>query len=62
MFPLVATLHENGGTLNVIIRLKNIFVFLIVPHLVSKINHMEVSKVQLEYWHAIMAKLHDLQT
>jgi len=61
MFQLVATLHENGGKLNVIVRSKNIFVILVVPHLVSKTNHMEVSKVQLEYWHATMAKLHDFR-
>jgi hypothetical protein len=61
MFQLVATLCENGGTLNVMVRSKNIFVILVVPHLVSKTNHIEVSKVQLEYWHVTMAKLHDLQ-
>jgi hypothetical protein len=61
MFQLVATLSENGGTLNVMVRSKNIFVILVVPHLVSKTNHIEVSKVQLEYWHATMAKLHDLR-
>jgi len=49
MFQLVATLCENGGTLNVMVRSKNIFVILVVPHLVSKTNHIEVSKVQLEY-------------
>jgi hypothetical protein len=36
MFQLVATLCENGGTLNVMVRFENTFVFLAVPHPVFK--------------------------
>ncbi len=42
------------------VRSEDIFVPLIVPHPISKANCTKVSKVQLEFWHAIMAKLHDL--
>jgi hypothetical protein len=62
MFHLAATLSENGGTPEMMVRLEDIFVPLVVPHPISKTNHMEVSKVQLEYWHVVMAKLHDLPT
>ncbi len=46
VFPLAATLCENGGTLKVMVRLEDIFVLLVIPHLVSKVNCTEVSKVQ----------------
>jgi hypothetical protein len=60
MFHLAATLCENGGTLDVMVRLEDIFVLHVVPHLVFKANCSEVTKVQLEFWHVAMAKLHDL--
>jgi hypothetical protein len=62
VFHLAITLCENGGTLKVMVRSKDTFVPPIIPHPVSKANRMEVSKVQLEYWHVVMAKLHDLLT
>jgi len=62
VFHLVATLCENGGTPKVMVRLENTFVPLEVPFLDSKANHTEVSKVQLEFWHVAMAKLHNLLT
>jgi hypothetical protein len=45
VFHLVATLCDNGGTSNVMVRSENIFVLLIVPHPISKANYMKVSKV-----------------
>ncbi len=62
MFRLAATLCENGGTSNVMVRSENTFVLSIVPHLVFEANRMKVSKVQFESWHANVAKLHDLPT
>jgi hypothetical protein len=63
MFCLVYTLCESGATPNVVVRLKDTFVPRIIPHPVSKANRtMEVFKVQLESWHAVVAKLHDLPT
>ncbi len=44
------------------VRSKDIFVFLVVPHPISEANRTKVSKVQLESWHVAMAKLHDLPT
>jgi len=49
MFRLAATLRENGGAPEVMVRLEDTFVANAIPHLVSQANHMEVSKVQLEY-------------
>ncbi len=43
-----------------VVKLKDFFVPPIVPRLVSKVNHMKVSKVQPESWHVVVAKLHDL--
>jgi hypothetical protein len=60
VFHLVATLCVNCGTLDVMVRSKDTFVPLIVPHLVFEDNHTKVSKVQHESWHVTMAKLHDL--
>jgi hypothetical protein len=60
MFRLTSTICENGGTSNVMVRLEDIFVPPMIPHQVSKANCMNVSKIQLEFWHAVMAKLHDL--
>ncbi len=54
VFRLVATLCENGGTLNVMVKLEDIFVPLTIAHLVFKANRMEVSKVQLESWHVVV--------
>jgi hypothetical protein len=49
VFCLVATLCESGGTPDVVVKSKDSFVLLIVPHPISKANHnMEVFKVQLE--------------
>jgi hypothetical protein len=62
MIHLVATLCENGGTPKVMVRLENTFVLLEVPFLDSEANHTKVSKVQLEFWHVAMAKLHNLLT
>jgi hypothetical protein len=62
MFRLADTLCENYGTSNVMVRLKDAFVPPTIPHGVFYVNCMEVSKVQLESWHATMAKLHDLST
>jgi len=45
MFRLVATLCENGGPLDVMVKLEDNFVPLIV-YLVFKANRTEVSKVQ----------------
>jgi len=42
------------------VRLEDTFVPLVVPHPVFKANCMELSKVQLESWHVVMAKLHGL--
>jgi hypothetical protein len=60
MFHLVVTLCENGETPKVMVRLEDIFVPLEAPHLVSEANRTEVSKVQLESWHVIVAKLRNL--
>jgi hypothetical protein len=63
MFRLADTLCESGATPNVVVRLKDFFVPLIIPHPISKANRtMEVFKVQLESCHAVVAKLHDLPT
>jgi hypothetical protein len=59
-FHLVATLCDNGGTLNVMVRSEDTFVFLVVPHLVFEANRTKVSKVQPESWHVTMTKFHDL--
>jgi hypothetical protein len=48
VFRLVATLCENGGTSNVMVRSEDIFVPSGAPHLVFETNRMKVSKVQLE--------------
>jgi hypothetical protein len=42
------------------VRSKDTFVPLAIPHPPFETNHMEVSKVQLESWHVVVAKLHDL--
>jgi len=47
MFCLAATLCENGGTLEVMVRLEDTFVPHAIPHAVSQANYTEVSKVQL---------------
>ncbi len=60
MFCFVATLCENGGTLDVMVRSKDIFVPPTDLHSFFEVNCMEVSEVQPKYWHAAMAKLHDL--
>ncbi len=61
VFCLVTTVCESGGTLDVVVKLKDVFIPPIVPHLISKANHtMKVSKVQPKSWHAVVAKLHDL--
>ncbi len=62
MFHLVATLCENGGTPKVMVRLEDIFLPLEVPFPDSEANCTKVSKVQLEFWHVAMAKLHNLLT
>jgi len=43
-----------------VVRSKDTFVPLTIPHPISEANCTKVSKVQLESWHAIMAKPHDL--
>jgi hypothetical protein len=48
MFRLVATLCENGGALEVMVRLEDTFVAHGIPHLVCQANCTKVSKVQLE--------------
>jgi hypothetical protein len=58
----VATLCENGGTLDVMVKLEDTFVLLIVSHLVFEANRMKVSKIQHKFWHTTMAKLRDLPT
>ncbi len=57
---LVATLCENGGTSKVMVKLEDIFVLHVIPHLIFETNHMKASKVQPKSWHVAMAKLHDL--
>ncbi len=42
------------------VKLEDTFVPPIIPHLVFKANYMEVSKVQPKFWHAAIAKFHDL--
>jgi hypothetical protein len=42
------------------VRLKDTFVLLVIPHPIFETNCTEVSKVQLESYHLVMAKLHDL--
>ncbi len=44
------------------VKLEDTFVSLAIPHPIFEVNHMKVSKVQPKFWHAIMAKLHDLLT
>jgi hypothetical protein len=60
VFCLVVTLCENSGTLDLMVRSKDTFVPLVVPHPVYEANHPKVSKVQVESWHVAMAKFHDL--
>jgi hypothetical protein len=62
VFHLVATLCENGGTPKMMVRSKDTFVPLVVPHPIFEANRMEVSKVQPKSGHVAMAKLHDLPT
>jgi len=62
VFCLATTLCKNGGTPKLMVRLEDIFVPLVVPHLVFEANHMKVSKVQPRSWHVAIAKLHDLPT
>ncbi len=45
MFHLTTTLCENGGTLEVMVRLEDTFVTFEIPHLVFEANCMEVYKV-----------------
>ncbi len=45
VFCLLATLCENDGTLDVMVRLEHTFVPFIVPHPVSKAYYLKVSKV-----------------
>jgi hypothetical protein len=47
-FFFAATLCENGGTSDVMVRSKDIFAPTIVPHLISEVDRTEVSKVQPE--------------
>ncbi len=60
VFRLTTTLCENGGTLEVMVRLEDTFVLFAIPHLVFEANCIEVYKVQPKCWHVAMAKLHDL--
>jgi len=48
MFCLATTLCENGGTLEMMVRLEDTFVPHAIPHPVFQANYTEVSKVQLE--------------
>jgi hypothetical protein len=57
MFCLVATLCENGGTLEMMVRLEDTFVPHVVPHPISKPNYTEVFMVQPKSWHVAMVKL-----
>jgi hypothetical protein len=57
---LAVTLCENGGIPEVMVRLEDIFMPHAVPHPIFKANYMELSKVQLEFWHVVVAKLHGL--
>jgi hypothetical protein len=45
LFCLSATLCENGGTLDVMVRSEDIFIPLIVPHPIFKAYYLKVSKV-----------------
>jgi hypothetical protein len=46
MFCLINTLCENGGTLDVVVRLEDAFILPIIPHPIFEANcTMEVSKV-----------------
>jgi hypothetical protein len=49
MFHVVTTLHENGGTLNVMVRFEDTFVFFCNSPSSFLNYRMEVSKLQLEY-------------
>jgi hypothetical protein len=60
VFCLAATLCENGGTPNVMVRLEDTFIPPIVPHPIFEANYTKVSKVQPKSWHVVVAKLHDL--
>jgi hypothetical protein len=62
VFRLAATLWENGGIINVMVKLEDTFVLHAIPHQVYEVNRLEVTRVRLESWHAIVAKLHDLLT
>jgi len=44
------------------IMLEHIFVPIIIFHPVFEANHTKVSEVQLESWHVVVAKFHDLPT
>ncbi len=41
---------------------EHIFIPIIVLHPIFEANHTKVSKVQLESWHVVVAKFHDLPT
>ncbi len=61
VFCLVATLCENGETLDVVVRSEDAFIPLVIPHPIFEVNRtMEVSKVQPKSWHVVVAKLYDL--
>jgi hypothetical protein len=48
VFHLVATLCENGGTSNVMVRSEDTFVPSVIPHPIFEVNCTKMSKVQLE--------------
>jgi hypothetical protein len=62
LFCMTATLCENDGTLEMMVRLKETFMLLAIPCLVFEANYTKVSKVQPKSWHVAMPKLHDIPT
>jgi hypothetical protein len=60
VFCLVATLCEDEGTLDVVVRSEDISVPFTFPQQGFETNPIEVSKVQPKSWHAAMVEFHNL--
>jgi hypothetical protein len=50
----------NEGTLNVLVKVKDTFIPFTSPQQAFEANYTKVSKVQLEFGHATIIKLHNL--
>jgi len=60
LFCLVATLCEDEGTSDVVVRSEDISVPFTFPQQSYETNPIEVSKVQPKSWHAAMVEFHNL--